>query len=222
MDSKFTKSDFKGWRYEKIIGLRESKKVLKEYPHLSKYPEFLEKNHKSMRLSLDKVIRYAFIMYSDTVINQTIPELAKRKKEAAILAGFSPNPETDKFAGDVESLLLCENPDLNKIFVRVMMLTRNSKIQQLGALNEARRKEMLRLVSGDSKTDNKKHFESLKQMSEYIEDLEKDVLNNDNAYDLLEELYSELDSENLGIRAEEIAKAKREGNLKQILKDPYK
>ena len=220
MDSKLNRSDFKGWRYVNIINLRAARKVIKEYPHLEKYPEFQEKNNKKMRLSLDKVIRYAFIMYSDTVLNQTIPELAKRKREAAILAGFTPNEETGKFAGDIESMLLCENYEINKIFVRVIMLTRNNKIQQLGVLNEARHKEMIKLMNGDGKT--KDQFQNLKDMSDYIEDLEKDVLNNDNSYDLLEELYSELDSENLGIRPEEIAKAKKDGSFDKIIKSPYK
>lgn len=220
MESRFTKTDFKGWRYEKIIGLNEKTSVFNVYPRLQMYPEFHEQNHKDLKLAFDKVLRFGLIMYSDTVINRTIPELANRKKEAALLAGFKPNIATGQFMSSIEEMLLGNSKSINKIFVRILRITRSNKFQELGVLNEARAKGMEKLVNGEGNT--KTEFETLKQISAYIEELEKDILNDDFEGDLLEEMYSEIDSENLGIRPEEIAKLKRDGKFDTLIKSPYK
>lgn len=222
---RWKRADFKGWKYDKLIGLALRDKVFDVYPHLRKYPELNPKKVKIKRMSFDKILRYVMIYYSNNVLRYTIPEVPRRKREAAILAGFEISKVTGRFGPDVESMLLCENPIINQMIVRFLRRSENKKFLQLCVFEEARALQMNKLVNGmqgkGSET-TKYIIENVKTLSADIEELEKDLLNEDDSIDLLEMMYDEVDYNNLGISPEEIAEANADNVADKVLPSPYK
>jgi len=222
--SKLKKIDFKGWKYAEIIGLPLNQKVLSIYPHFKRYPELDSKNIKFKRLSFDKVLRYIMIYYSNNILRFTIPEVIRRKKEAAFLAGFVYGKE-NKFGPDVEDMLFCRNSEINKMIVRFIRRSENKKFMQLCVFEEARAKQMQKLIDGIGEKEKeltKVVIDNVKTLSEDIETLENDILNEDKNEELIEMLYDEVDYNNLGLSPEEIAELNHEGSTDQVLKDPYR
>lgn len=216
--------DFKGWKYEKILYLSRREKVLDVYPQLKRYPELDPKKYKGMRISFEKVLRYVMYYYTQNALRDAIPEMIHRKKEAAILAGFEIIRDTGKFSGEVERLIKCENELANQLIIRFLRRSENKKFMLLCGFEEARAKQMLKLVDGigdKEKELTKVVIENVKTLSEDIEDLESELLNQDESPDLMELLYSEVDFTNLGISPEDIAESESEGTTKEILKTPY-
>ena len=222
---KLTEQDFKGFKYEKIVNLPLRQKVLDVYPQLKKYPELHDKKFKKMRLSFDRILRYVILYYSDNILRQVIPEVAHRKKEAANIAGFYELKNTGQFSYDVEQMLRCQNPVINQLIIRFLRRSENKKFMQLCVFEEARAKQMQKLIDGVGDSDReltKTVIDNVKTLSQDIEDLEKELLNEDDSRDLMEAMYDEIDYTNLGITPEEIAETIADGTTDKILKSPYK
>lgn len=224
---RWNRADFRGWKYEKLIGLSLREKVFDVYPHLKKYPELNPNKIKAKvkRMSFDKILRYVMIYYSDNVLRHTIPEIPRRKKEAALLAGFELSESMGKFGPDVEEMLLCRNHVINKMIVRFLRRSENKKFLQLCVFEEARAKQMQKLIDGIGEKEKeltKVVIDNVKTLSDDIEQLERDLLNEDDDIDLLEMMYDEVDYNNLGISPEEIAEAEADGTTEKILPSPYR
>lgn len=220
MKSQFTGNDFSGFRYQKII--THKSEVVKLYPELSRYKEFDSKNYKG-RLSADKIFRYALLVYTNNVLLESIPDITKRKREAAILAGFNIDPDTEKFAPEVESIIKCENSKVNALIILIIRLNKNSDLQQMLAFEEARSRQIGILINGGdekSKEATSTVMENVRKLSNYIEDLRSTLLNEDEQPDIIHLLYENIVHDNLGIKPEDIALARREGTLDKILKKP--
>jgi hypothetical protein len=218
---KFTAKDFLDQKYN-IAGLTENQTVLAKFPELKKYPEFNEKNpaFNGLKIGVDKIFRYVILMYSDNVIHRLIPEFAHRKREAAIMAGIDMN-ENGKFHGQVEKMMRCEYDSVNDIAVRVMFLNRNTAFTLFCAYNDALFIQVNALNSPKSdKEKTKDVIANIEKLKELISKLEIELTNEDTNANLLDRLYSFVEGINLGIRPEEIALAKKQGKLKEVLNVP--
>lgn len=221
---RWKRADFRGWKYEKLVGLNQNRKVIDVYPHLKKYPELNPKLVKLPRLSFDKVLRYIMIFYSNNVLRYTIPEVIRRKREAAYIAGFNIGQNTGRFRPEVERMMLCENEDINKMIVRFLRRSENKKFLQLCVFEEARAKQMQKLIDGISEKEKeltKVVIENVKTLSDDIERLEQDLLNEDTSQNLIELIYDEVDYSNLGLSPEDIVEMESDGSTDKILKSPY-
>lgn len=222
--SRWKRADFRGWKYEKLVGLNMNKKVFDVYPHLKKFPELNPKALKDTRLSFDKILRYVMIFYSNNVLRYTIPEVMRRKREAAFIAGFEFTKE-NKFGQWVEEMILCKNMSINKMIVRFLRRSENKKFLQLCVFEEARAKQMQKLIDGEGGKGGettKYIIDNVKTLSEDIEQLEKDILNEDENIDLIEMMYDEVDYNNLGVSPEDIAALEAEGTTAEVIGSPYK
>lgn len=216
--------DFKGFKYEKLLYMNRRGKALEAYPHLKKYPELDPKHFKALRISFEKCLRYVMIYYTKNALRDVIPEIAHRKKEAALLAGFELNKDTGKFAPDIEQMLLCNNLLVNRMIIRFLRRSENKKFMLICGFEEARAKQMQKLLDGIGDKDKELTrvvIDNVKTLSKDIEELEMDLLNEDESPDLLELMYNEIDYSNLGISPEEIAEAEQDGTTEEILKSPY-
>jgi signal recognition particle GTPase len=120
-------------------------------------------------------------------------------------------------------MISCEISEMNKLFVRIIRLSRDNEFQQLKVFTQARSNQMEKIMNPSIEKERTKEVaENIQNFSKYIDELEKSLANRDTSYNLLEELYSEIDNDNLGIRPEDIARAKKDGKLDKILKSPYK
>lgn len=219
---RFTAKDFSDFKYN-VVGLTERQVVLEKFPELKKYPEFNPKlpalNH--IKLAHDKMVRYALLMYSDNVIHRLIPEFAHRKREAALLAGFTLE-ENGRFWEPVENMLYCKYDTVNDMAVRVASLTRSTVFSRLMSYNDAIITQQKELNSSkrDKKDDKTKDIiANIERLASLIKDLESELLSGDLNKDLLERLYSHIEGISLGIRPEEIALARKQGKLNEILKE---
>lgn len=219
--SSYKASDFKDVKFNVLdIGDR---KVLDAFPALKRYPEFNVNYQPITRLSNEKVLKYMLLVYTDNILNRTIPELLKQKREAAFLAGFEIDPKTRRFSDHLERVFECKNPMLNKLLVRVSRLNNNSSFEQLAIYEEARARQMFKLVSDNIDNEKIKDIhENIRRLTIDIDNLERDLLAGEKDKEIIDLLYHEIENIQLGIRPEEIAEAKRQGALDLVLLDVYK
>lgn len=223
MNSQFTAKDFNGFKYQRVISWKTD--ILKAYPELRRHKEFDPKLYKTMRLSHDKIFRYVLLVYTRNILFESIPSMVNRKREAALLAGFEPNSDTDTFSPDIERVLTCENQLVNKLIVLVIRLNKDSLWQQYCAFEEARANQIYKMIGGVDSKDKEQTstlMDNIKKLSNHIDEIQADLLNQDEQLDLLELLYQGAVSENLGLRPEDIAQARKDGSLEKIIKNPYK
>lgn len=218
MESQFTAKDFSGFKYQRIVSSKVE--VLKSYPELKKYKEFDPKLYKKMRLSYDKIFRYVLLAYTNNILLESIPEMTKRKRESAILAGFGTGKGVESFSGDVEEIIKCNIPLVNELIILVIRLNKDGEYQQLLAFEEARASQISNMINGDGRDATAVLMENIRKLSAYIENLRNNILNQDEQPDIIELLYENIITENLGIKPEDIAQARKDGNLDKILKKP--
>lgn len=216
MQQRYTASDFRDAKYNVLdIG---DKTVLKQWPELKRFPEFLVNFSKDYRLLTDKVHRYALLLYTPNILHKSIPEIAKRKVEAALLAGFQYHEGSTLFRKNVESMLICRLKTCNDLFIRASRLSRNSQFEQLVVYEEARARQMRKLLEGlKSNERTKEVHNNINRFSEDIERLQDEILFQDNETPLIERLYFSVENVQLGIRPEEIAEVERTGDFDKII-----
>lgn len=211
----FTSTDFSGAVYN-VLELGDQKAV-KKWPQLKRFPEFNYNFSKLYRLNTDKVHRYALLLYTQNILQKAVPELAKRKSEAALLAGFNYRLSTTFFPKQVEEMLLCEYTECNDLFIRVVRLSRNSQFEQMIVYEEARARQMRKLLDDVGNERTKDIHDNIRRLSEDIERLQDDILFNDNQKPLLERLYFSIENIQLGIKPEEIAEVQKSGNFDKLV-----
>lgn len=216
MQKRFTSSDFSDAIYN-VLSLGDTP-VIKKWPELNRFIEFKFNFSKKYHLNTEKVHRYAFLLYSRNILHKAIPEIAKRKMEAALLSGFQPRLDTNIFKPNVEKLILCEYPEANDLFIRVARLTRNSQFEQLVVYEEARARQMRKLLEDLSSNEKTKDIhDNIRRLSEDIERLQQDILYQDNQTTLIDRLYFAVENIQLGIRPEEIAEMKKSGKFDSVI-----
>lgn len=222
MKSKFTAKDFDDLKYN-VVSVPKSSTVLEKFPELKKYPEFTNGKLKNLKASTDKIIRYGFLMFTDNVIHRLIEEIPHRKREAAILAGID-SDEYGKFAEMYEMLFRCEYALANEIFIRIGRISNNAVFNNIRIYQEARSKEMLKMLDGADSKELKTVHENINRLTEDINRYEKDFLKEDVNDNLLERMYSQIEGVTLGITPEENAKLKKDGKFENYHRnvDPYK
>lgn len=223
MESQFTAKDFNGFKYQKIVSSKQD--VLRSYPSLKRHSEFDPSLYKKMRLSHDKIFKYVLLVYTNNILFESVPSMIKRKREAALLAGFEPHAESDTFSSDIERIIKCEEVLVNKLILKVIRLNKDGKWQQYCAFEEARSKQIEKMVSGVDSNDKEQTnvlMKNIRDLSGYIEELQNDLLNQDEQPDIIELLYENIISDNLGLRPEDIAQARKDGTLNKILTKPSK
>lgn len=216
MQQRFTASDFSDAQYN-VLNIGD-KTILKNWPELKRFPEFMVNLAKKYRLLTDKVHKYALLVYTPNILHRAIPEIAKRKAEAALLAGFTYREGSTIFPHKVEEMLTCEYAEINDLFIRTARLSRNSQFEQLVVYEEARARQMRKLLSDiDGNETTKTVHDNIRRLSEDIERLQNEILFQDNEKPLLERLYFAIENIQLGIRPEEIAEIRASGNFDKIV-----
>lgn len=216
MQKRFTAADFNDALYN-VLNIGNTP-ITKKWPELQRFIEFKFNFNKRYRLDTEKVHRYAFLLYSQNILQKAIPEIAKRKMEAALLAGFEPRLGSSLFKPQVEKLILCEYPEANDLFIRVARLTRNSQFEQLVVYEEARARQMRKLLEDlNSNEKTKDIHDNIRRLSEDIERLQREVIFQDNQKPLIERLYFTVENVQLGIKPEEIAEMKKSGKFDAVI-----
>lgn len=222
METNLTEDDFKDLKYNPF-NLGRYSSILTKYPILSKFSEYKEKL--DPHLTHEQVLKYIFIMYQESEALMAMETLAERKMNAALAAGFKLVPSKDstpKFQPLVERILNCEEERVNDMIIRTLRLTRKrafiNLLTYMQAFDSVDRKI---LDGGTAKEKMGELIKTRENLSELIEKAEREYLNYDTNQNLIEKLYDHVDAKELGIAPEDIAAARAEGRLSQVLPDPY-
>lgn len=218
--AKHSIQDFADAKYNVLsIG---TKKVLEAFPGLGVFPELRVDYKKCTSLDNEKVLKYVILMYMDNILKRSSPDLVKRKREAALLAGFEIDFKKKKFPEALEKIMRLEDPEVNKLIIRILRLNNNNAFEQVAVYEEARARQMYKLLSPSTEGEKTKEIhENIRRMTADIMDLEKQILMEEKRTDLTDAMYYEVENIQLGIRPEEIASAKRAGAMGQILFNVY-
>lgn len=216
MQKRFTASDFSDAMYN-VLDVGDTP-ILQRWPELQRFIEFKFNFFKKYKLNNERVYKYAFLLYSKNILHKAIPEIAKRKAEAALLAGFEYRLDSNLFKQNIEKLIACEYPEANDLFIRVARLTRNSQFEQLVVYEEARARQMRKLLDDIGSNEKTKDIhDNIRRLSEDIERLQNEVLYEDNQKPLLDRLYFSVENIQLGIRPEEIAEMRKSGKFDAVI-----
>lgn len=195
--------------------------VLNRYPELKKYPEFnIEYGlHSDVMLNTDIVIRYCLIFYQKNDLHDIEASFMKRKTIAAELAGFERDVKTGRFNTRVEDILLGKNKTVNRLIARVKQLSDDLLFQEAVTYETVRYRHMLLLENGDEKT-SKTSLDIIERTSVVLRDILEQMLRDDYNTQIREELYHAVVVASMPT-PEAIARAKKDGNLEDLLDKPY-
>jgi len=219
MTTKFSKEDFKDLKYN--VFLPEEIKFIDFYSELKKYPEFYISFSYDDKDITDKVHRYVFLLYQESVLN-TLKTLADRKRECALLIGFE--VINDRFHPYVEDILLNKNEDVIKVILRACKIIHKPHYTNILIYEETldNLRRSLPVIDPTKADIIKKIISNINELSEQIDILTKKILNYNIEEVTLKNLYPSIDDDILGISPEEIARAIKDGTIEQIIPNPYK
>lgn len=205
-----------------VLSLKSSKKsVLDVWPELTKYPEFLVDygNPKGVHLNSECILRFCLIFYQKNSLSLLQPNFWQRKRIAAEWAGFTLDKETGKFSNNLEQVLLGNNAEVNRLIVRVLQLSDDINFQHLMTLETVRDKHMDLLIGGNHK-DAKNLLDVIDRVTDKMKVVHEEMLRDDQNTPIASALYHSVVEANLPT-PENIAAAKKDGQLDQIIEGPY-
>lgn len=184
-------------------------------------PKSILKTAKIGNVSREKVIDWICFVYHPKTPLRGLDSMIKMKMEAAIVANF-PTDETGRFRVMYEEILLGKNPNVNHMTISYLKMFNNSDYMELKIYKEMFEDELLKMTNMVEKEDAKptdiknirdardKSIDLQSKLKKRIKELETNFLNNDDGQAILSALYQEMELEQLGITAEEIAKRLKE------------
>ena len=190
-----------------ISGVTEKTNLTKEFPILAQYEEFVMPLPSYINKGV--LFRYIVLMYdSQLSVRELIPDLNKRKRECAEVAGFKTD-NTGKFSEEIENVLMCMNPYVNNMIITYCRMQRMPKYTSLVSIEEAHSKLLKKLM--DEGTDKSSVLKAINDMEDEMEDRTVELLNFDKSFFLRQSLYEASEAERLALRPEDIAENLRRG-----------
>lgn len=215
----FDERDFENLMLKDIYYLTDKEDIFKKYPILTRYKEFTK-----TPLGLNKVLKYiSFVYDSQSPLISVITNLARRKREGALLAGFDVN-KYDEFPESVQKMLSCQTTETNAMIMRYIRMQKNPDFSQLVVFEESYNKQLEKLLSDDADQSEKTKdlIANVSTLKKEISKLMIELLNKDENKNLMDELYNTVEEEQLLIRPELIADSMREGNTMKDYLDENK
>jgi hypothetical protein len=208
-------------RYNVLSIKSKNNSVLKRWPELKLFPEFLQDfgTMKDVFLNTESVLRYCLLFYQKNTLNTIIPSYQQRKVQMAVWAGFELDKNKNQFPSRVEDMLLGKTPQVNKLIARVLQLSNDVLYQQMVVYESARHRYMLKLETGDEKN-AKNLMEIIDRATDKIQEIQEKILKQDFNTPIKDELYHSVVVATLPT-PEAIARAKKEGNIDDLIDAPY-
>lgn len=204
-----------------VLNLKPESKVLRSFPKLKEWPEFMEDYGKIVLLPNENILRFCLLFYQDSDFHNIDSDIMKRKRIAAEWSGFELE-KGERFPDKLEEILLGKNEHVNKLIVRILRLTSDHLFQRYIVFEETRARLYMKLYE-DSMTKNEKTkeiIENIQNLSNILEDIERQMLREDRNTLIREALYAEATKESLPT-PENIAEAKRKGTFDNLIDPPY-
>lgn len=177
----FNADDFKKLQYN-VYDLPSDKTVLKTFPELERYPEFLLTLSKG--LNRDSVIRYVILLYDKRSPLLGEKNLIKRKKIAAEMAEF-PKQKDGNYDETVLAMMRNENENVSRMVVRYVRNQADMRFALLVSGMETYYENIFQITNSDKdsnaqdSTEKSALFEKSKKMSDQLEQLSDEIFNGD-------------------------------------------
>lgn len=172
--------------------------------HLSLLNMYEEFANADKEFDFDTLLRYIVLAFDiNSPIRYVYKTILEQRVKAALIAGFTIN-KAGKFPKYVEEMLLCENPNVNRIIVRYISIINNEDYSTLVVYSEALRKQQEKILAGDINQEKTKDMiANVNTLKNSIKELKETLLGE--SHDLQRTLYHFVSSDNLGISPEEVA-----------------
>ena len=200
---KFAKNDFSEMLYNIYEVPRNGLK--KKFPNL--YTEEVSNMELKQGQNKERVIRYIVYMYDPKSPVRSIPDAMKRKREAAILAGFTLN-KSGTFSTNDEDVFLCDNISVNACILRFCINCKSGTYTSLITYEQALRNVMFYLLKN---LPEPKHIKAAEDLRIIVDDLSHKLLGEDDNNQLRRHLYQFVDSDSINISPEIIAEKVNRG-----------
>ena len=173
------------------------------YPESFVFPEYYEETHD---IEVRKVLRYIPMVYDrNSPLHKIYTDLRKLKIKAADLAGFI-RQEDGKFLSNVEAVLMCANPVINKMIIRYVTQHKNALYVRFVMYNELYVTNMEAMLGG--KTNGKvSDFDAL---GDKLDEIRQQLFSQDKSPKLHEDLQQFYFDDRLFLKPEDIAKKLQE------------
>ena len=196
------------------FSVEEGISYLKEYPQLSRYPEFNQDVIKELPYSFDKIFRYIVLLYSPTTPLSQIADYKERKDTAAGIVGI-----------EIERLSKDEN--VNKVLIGYLRMMKSPKWVKLVTFQEAYFNQAQRLLNDDTVSGERTEriIANLESLESKIEKTISDLTNGDNDENVKDALLQSLEDQRLPsqeLKPEVIARRIADGEPPLGDYSPYK
>lgn len=172
---------------------------------LKAHEDFQEKLGDDLEKQRKTIFRYIILMYDiHSPLRIMFAEDFKRKREAAVLAGFKMRKKNRKLTPALEDILIGKNPTVNKMIIRYVLGFSNPDYLRLVVF-----KEMLGQMARDSingKNVTPQNIKAFNELSESIEHLQDKIFGSRESKELKEELYKTLEEEYFNLQPDMVAR----------------
>lgn len=198
----FRDSDFDKLHIPVHLARGENTDIVKKFK-LSIYPEFAESVPEKYKLSTNKVLRYIVYMYDKYSPLHKMTEIMGKKFAAADLAGFV--RKSGKFGANVERMMLCDIPSINKMIVRYCRLQKDSDWSVRVAYEDSLYSQLEAIRNSQEGKDVKDIIANTDTLRDKISTLDKILLEGDDNENLKFDIYDTIENETLELKPEDIA-----------------
>lgn len=200
MDLDFQKHDFDKLMFP-IMGMKENASPVKEFPKLSKYPEFTDFcGSKMSTVRRCRIFKYIVLMYDkNSPFISKVPDNNRRKIEVAKFVNLIPDPKVVEES--IKNILKNSDEKVNKMIIAFCRMQNDPLWSLVVALDQKYYNELLSIF--DNTSDSRlKISETLKELQE----AQNELLARDNNPELIKELFDNIEEERVSdLRPEGIA-----------------
>lgn len=204
-------SEWKDMNHDFTV-LLENESVINAFPELKKIFNHYSGEHR------ESVFRYIIAYYNPKSPVRLESDIIKRKREAALKAGFEFNAK-GRFPVFVEKLLVGDIPEVDKMIIDYCFIVSSIDFTLLATYEHGLYIEMINMMSGQGI--NRDSIKKIKEIQGEIDSLQSKILAKDHMMkNLLDALYNVTDRIRVELRPEDIAKKLKKGE-KAVNVNPY-
>lgn len=195
------------WRVDKVD--INSYNPLISFPDISFYPEFTTIDVKDiLGDNFGRVVAYIIFAYDmNSPYVRHNDNIVKRKREAMLASGFKLN-KSSRFPILAENIILNKLEIANNMIIRFLRILKSSEWASYITYQDVLFELLGKLKSGGGLevSDYKNTIANTKELREEIKSLEESFLESDTNQNLVEALYDTIETDDLDMSAEDIAR----------------
>lgn len=172
---------------------------------IKSHQDFQQKLGADLEKQRKTILRYIILMYDiHSPLRIMFSEDFKRKREAAVLAGFKMKQKNRKLTPSLEDILIGKNPVVNEMIIRYVLGFYNPDYLRLVVFKEMLGQMARNSINGQNVTPQ--NIKAFNELSQSIEQLQDKIFGSRESKELKEELYKTLEEEYFNLHPDMVAK----------------